>query len=1043
MAEAHPSTNISLPGSLTETALVFETPETPQSNTAMAVPDSDLSARTVDPRQGSLKYREPSGKTQLTPQPAWSPKQSCMAQCTSLKAGTQNTLVDPPPRRGREHRLPPTNRPPPLANTAHALLRASKPQAHDFINMTAGQSTAGTPPSPCTPPMWSGAASPSIQALSPAGSPSPRPTEPVDHVHWDMTSIVGPSLPEADLVQGRSLSIPAARLRQPAALLTRNLAQPSWLQGVIGAIQGNNEESTVSMSSNTSRASSWGDSTGASSTGSSSDSESAHADDAGLLQAAFTGNMQQSRVVPPLNLEVLSASVDPVARQGRTRESHQTRRRAPHHQALVESSSSAESSPKGRRNARRSKQAPAIKHQGVCTARRSAKEKEDYFAQAYSASHTTDDDLTNMALYLGIEPSQEKQLLWIAEEALHAPLPQGWHMEQIGVSLKTEAKAAGLGGKRRTQYFFHSDDPQATQWEHPLDEFYRSLVRETRCSSAASSKVRGGKLRAFHSDTSSVSSSDSKLTENSDSSHETAEVLSAGNILHALVSTTSNLVRSMSSATAIFQLVSPRSAQVQPQAGGSPTILPAAADSNSVNQAVKHAPNSSMVRGADKVQSTNKLEEIQSALQAEYNSEDKDGALASFPVHLRPWGLALAVQASHETGIAVSYAKAKYRVASDAVWDNRLPSCPPVATSLENAKLCIAAAAVLPTCMADIQAASRYLGIPLAKIAAFESAWVCKALLLARSPAGCKLVDEDERLHDWAIERMRGAVASQFSPSRESPCFTGDVSLVVAHSLKTMRRHPLDAAWKSLALVPWSACSVRFDDSSDEDSSQEMDEAQTAGVCPAYTKGRRSILTGFPDFSAAEELSIKQVCNSNNYLRESSIEIKNDNTSHINALGGVAESKGEQQGFAWETGEADDAVRVPAPGTEPAALAINAGVKDACKHFTSATWSAMQDGAAAFYVRAGLQNAPSAEQQHQGRFASASSRPLQLFSREALLTMTEDELVSCLGAVVAMVDRQGVERQHVQQSISQLQEDIASKEAAIARAIATASAPEQ
>ena len=36
-------------------------------------------------------------------------------------------------------------------------------------------------------------------------------------------------------------------------------------------------------------------------------------------------------------------------------------------------------------------------------------------------------EIIEFAKYLGIDPSNESSLLWIAQEAIQAPLPAGWH----------------------------------------------------------------------------------------------------------------------------------------------------------------------------------------------------------------------------------------------------------------------------------------------------------------------------------------------------------------------------------------------------------------------------------------------------------------------------------------------------------------------------------------------------------------------------------------------------------------------------------------
>jgi hypothetical protein len=63
------------------------------------------------------------------------------------------------------------------------------------------------------------------------------------------------------------------------------------------------------------------------------------------------------------------------------------------------------------------------------------------------------------AEYLGIDVEQDKDLLWIAVDAMTAKLPEHW------VEVKPETG----------QSYFYFKRTGHTQWEHPLDEYYRGL----------------------------------------------------------------------------------------------------------------------------------------------------------------------------------------------------------------------------------------------------------------------------------------------------------------------------------------------------------------------------------------------------------------------------------------------------------------------------------------------------------------------------------------------------------------------------------------
>ena len=56
-------------------------------------------------------------------------------------------------------------------------------------------------------------------------------------------------------------------------------------------------------------------------------------------------------------------------------------------------------------------------------------------------------DFLRFARYLGIDPEKDPDLLWIAEEAMFAPLPPGWKSEPTVVP--TEKVGGGLPQARR------------------------------------------------------------------------------------------------------------------------------------------------------------------------------------------------------------------------------------------------------------------------------------------------------------------------------------------------------------------------------------------------------------------------------------------------------------------------------------------------------------------------------------------------------------------------------------------------------------------
>ena len=68
------------------------------------------------------------------------------------------------------------------------------------------------------------------------------------------------------------------------------------------------------------------------------------------------------------------------------------------------------------------------------------------------------------AAYLGMDAEQDEELMWIAEQALRAPVPDGWEelMDPLG-----------------NLYFYNEGTMQTTR-QHPMDGYYQSLYRKLR-----------------------------------------------------------------------------------------------------------------------------------------------------------------------------------------------------------------------------------------------------------------------------------------------------------------------------------------------------------------------------------------------------------------------------------------------------------------------------------------------------------------------------------------------------------------------------------
>ena len=81
------------------------------------------------------------------------------------------------------------------------------------------------------------------------------------------------------------------------------------------------------------------------------------------------------------------------------------------------------------------------------------------------ASAPTRKEVVDYAAYLGLEPKSEsdQEFMWIAEEALCAPLPAGW----------SEHYRPEYGAV----YYFHAQSNQS-KWHHPLEDYYRQLLSQ-------------------------------------------------------------------------------------------------------------------------------------------------------------------------------------------------------------------------------------------------------------------------------------------------------------------------------------------------------------------------------------------------------------------------------------------------------------------------------------------------------------------------------------------------------------------------------------
>ncbi|CAH1159407.1 unnamed protein product [Phaedon cochleariae] len=83
-------------------------------------------------------------------------------------------------------------------------------------------------------------------------------------------------------------------------------------------------------------------------------------------------------------------------------------------------------------------------------------------------SHPSEEEIRDYATKIGIDPDSEPQLLPLAAEGLMKALPPGWKP---------------CYDDKSKSYYYYNNLTKNTQWEHPLDEIYRGLVKKARTDS--------------------------------------------------------------------------------------------------------------------------------------------------------------------------------------------------------------------------------------------------------------------------------------------------------------------------------------------------------------------------------------------------------------------------------------------------------------------------------------------------------------------------------------------------------------------------------
>jgi hypothetical protein len=90
---------------------------------------------------------------------------------------------------------------------------------------------------------------------------------------------------------------------------------------------------------------------------------------------------------------------------------------------------------------------------------RKQKRQQQRQGEDVSDDNAVSDELINMCEYLGICVLSEENMIWIASDALRAPLPVNW--------------TAQKDSHGKTYFYNHLTNQ--SQWEHPLDPHFRNL----------------------------------------------------------------------------------------------------------------------------------------------------------------------------------------------------------------------------------------------------------------------------------------------------------------------------------------------------------------------------------------------------------------------------------------------------------------------------------------------------------------------------------------------------------------------------------------
>jgi hypothetical protein len=109
-------------------------------------------------------------------------------------------------------------------------------------------------------------------------------------------------------------------------------------------------------------------------------------------------------------------------------------------------------------------------------------------------------ELLDYAGLLGIDPVTESGLLWVAREAMEAPVPAGWHEARDPAGNPYYYYKQPPPQSPPTAAARHAPPPppsSAPQWSHPHDAYFRRVLRRARQATAAVAARAVGRVGPF------------------------------------------------------------------------------------------------------------------------------------------------------------------------------------------------------------------------------------------------------------------------------------------------------------------------------------------------------------------------------------------------------------------------------------------------------------------------------------------------------------------------------------------------------------------